>query len=168
MVWDVSKNHDCHGLMYESLYILSLKIIIFGVYTLAIQYTLIDSMIEMQARELFHVFCHPNNEQDVPSQSLTPTTTGPIWSLSFLPHVPPGARKEAALGPMHARSRTLHKPCVTTPNRLSRSIYILNQWFSNTWTVRITQVEFVKTESLAPALEGCISRPKIRSQNVSK
>lgn len=99
--------------MYESLYILSLKIIIFGVYTLAIQHTLTDSLPEMQARELFHVFCHPNNEQDVPSQSPTPTTTGPIWSLSFFPHVPPGDRKEAALGQMHARSRTLHKPRVT-------------------------------------------------------
>lgn len=78
MVWDVSKKHDCHGLVYESLYILSLKIIIFGVYTLAIQYTLIDSMTEMQALELFHVFCHPNNEQDVYRRSPTPTTTGPI------------------------------------------------------------------------------------------
>lgn len=59
-------------------------------------------------------------------------------------------------------------PVSQQPNRLSRSIYILNQWFSKTRTVRITQVEFVKTESLVPALEGCISRPKIRSQNVSK
>lgn len=114
MVWNIPEKHDCHGLMYESLYILHLKIIIFGLYTWVIQHTLIDSMTEMQARELFHVFCHPNNEQDVTSQSPTPTTSRPTLSLSFFPHVPPGARKEAALGQMHARSCTLHKPWVRT------------------------------------------------------
>ena len=74
--------------MYESSYILSLKMIIFGVYTLAIQYILMDSMTGMQAQELFHFFCHSNDEQDVPSLPPTPTYHQ-VHLILFLPSMYP-------------------------------------------------------------------------------
>ena len=132
MVWNIPKKHDRHGLMHESLYILHLKIIIFGVYTWVIQHTLIDSMTEMQARELFHVFCHPNNEQDVTSQSWPLLPAGPPYRFPSFPTSLLELEKRRPWDRCMQGAVLSTSPGSELPNRLSESIYIRNRWFSNT------------------------------------